>query len=183
MLLTAATCALTLYFALFLGISGLAKIDRPLRERGRAGSRIQLIELFFAPMVGRVLGAFEIAVAFFLASAIRIEIVAIVNAGLFGMFLLFKLLLVFTKRRRRCGCFGAHELHAIDSASVVSSFLILGLAVLLAMLVQRPSASTFNWIGGSIFFTVFGWTVVKMLSLRRLENEMTQRSSVSTVIE
>lgn len=180
MILASVVSVLTLYFAFSLGVSGLAKIDRPLVERNGISLRMRLIGLFFSPITGRVLGAFEVVLAFLLALGIRTELVTIVNAALFGLFLLFKLFLMLTRQGSRCGCFGAHELSAIDPSSVIASTLILGLAVVLAVLAQWSSANALSWIIAIIFLTAFGWIVFKTLRRRRLEKKLIQRTSTGT---
>jgi hypothetical protein len=171
MILASAMSVLTLYFAFSLGVSGLAKIDRQLVRPNGTSLRRRLLGLFFSPIAGRILGAFEVVLAFLLALGIRTELVAITNAALFGLFLLFKLFLMLTSQGSRCGCFGAHELSAIDPSSVIASSLILGLAIVLAVLAQWPSASALKWIVAFIFLTIFGWIVFKTLWRRRLENK------------
>jgi len=103
-----------------------------------------------------------------------------VNAALLGLFLLFKLFLMLTRQGNRCGCFGAHELMAIDPSSVIASTLILGLAVILAVLARWPSANALSWIVAIIFLTAFGWIVFKTLRRRWLENKLIQRTSTGT---
>lgn len=183
MVLTAAVCALTLYFALFLGVSGLAKIDSPLLSQGeRATPKVMPVELLFAPLASRVLGVFEIALASFLATGISIDVLAILNAALFGVFLLFKFLLMLAGQGRRCGCFGAHGLREVDTSSVIASTLVLGLAVVLAVLAQRPSANALNWIAGTVFVLAFGWILVSVLRRRRLLKVRIRRGAANTVI-
>ncbi len=176
MILTSVVPLLRLYFALLLGVSGLAKIDRPLVERDGISLRMRLVGLFFSSITGRVLGAFEIVLAFLLALGIRTELVTVVNAALFGLFLLFKLFLMFTRQGSRCGCFGTHELIAIDLSSVIASTLILGLAVILAALARWSSSNALNWIVTIIFLPTFGWIVFKSLWRHRLENRLFQRT-------
>lgn len=90
MILASVVSVLTLYFAFSSGVSGLAKIDRPLVERNGTSLRMRLIGLFFSPIAGRILGAFEVVLAFLLALGIRTELVTIVNVALFDLFSLFK---------------------------------------------------------------------------------------------
>lgn len=133
-----------------------------------ASLRLRLRALFFSQISNRLLGTFEIILALLLALRIQTEFAATVNAALFGLFLLFKLFLIFTKQGNSCGCFGAHELITIDLSSVIASVLVLGLAVVLPVLTQRSSANWSNWIVKIIFSTVFGWLVFKLLWRRRL---------------
>jgi len=177
MILASVVSVLTLYFSFSLGVSGLAKIDRPLVRRNSTSLRVRLVEPFFSPITHRVLGAFELVLAFLLALGIRTQLVTIANAALFGLFLLFKLFLILTRQGSKCGCFGAHELSTIDPSSVVTSFLILGLAGVLAVLAQWPSANALRWIVAFIFLTVFGRIVFKTLRRRRLENKLIQKMS------
>jgi hypothetical protein len=167
---------LRLYFAFFLGIAGLAKIDRPLVEQNGISLRMRLMRLFFSPTAGRVLGVSEVGLAFLLALGIRTGLVTIVNAALFGLFLLFKLFLMLTRQGKRCGCFGAYELNAIDPPSVITSALILGLAIVLAILARWPVANALNWIVAITFLTTFGWIGFKTLRRRWLENKLIQRT-------
>jgi Flp pilus assembly protein TadB len=69
---------------------------------------------------------------------------------------------------------------AIDPSSVIASTLILGLAVILAVLAQWSSANALSWIVAIIFLTAFGWIVFKTLWRRRLENKLIQRTSTGT---
>lgn len=107
------------------------------------------------------------------------ELATVVNALLFGLFLLFKMLLLLTKQGSNCGCFGAHELIAVDRASIGTSISILGLAILLTILVQR-AANPLSWITAIIFLLVFGWVVFKTLERRRLEGRLIQEVSTLT---
>lgn len=182
MLSTFVVSILTLYFALFLGVSGLAKIDHPFVELGGPSLLMRLKGLFFSSTVGRLLGVFEVVLAFLLALGIRIELVAIVNATVFGLFLIFKLFLLLTKLGSRCGCFGAHEMIAVDLPSVIVSILVLGLAVILAILAQLPSVKALNWGVTIIFLPVFGWITFKTLQRRRLQNALIRRMSNSVVV-
>ncbi len=86
---------------------------------------------------------------------------------------------MFTKQGSVCGCFGAHELIAIDLAGVGASILILGLAVLLTILAQRVT-NPLRWITAIGFLTVFGWVVFKTLQRRRLENNLSREVSTVT---
>lgn len=98
----------------------------------------------------------------------------VVNAVLFGLFLLFKLFLMLTRQGSKCGCFGAHELIAIDPASMVASTLLAGLAVILADIAWRSSSNASSWIVATVFLPTFGWIVFNILRRRRLENRLPQ---------
>lgn len=117
--------------------------------------------------------------AFLVALGIRTELVAIVNAGLFGLFLFLKLFLVFTRQGSNCGCFGAHELSAIDLPSVIASILVLGLAVIFAALAQWSATNAFEWMVALIFLMAFGWLVFKTLQRRRLEDKLIHRRTTA----
>lgn len=183
MLLTAVVSCLVIYFALFLGVSGLAKLDRPLMERDRAGSRMTLTALLFSPTTSRALGGFEVALAILLALGIEMRSVVIVNAVLFAVFWLVKLSLLLTGRGGKCGCFGAHEIAAVDLSSAVASTLVLGLAIVLAVLAQQSSADTLNWMVGGTFLMAFGWIVLRIRWRRRWENQALEQISAGAVIE
>ncbi len=183
MILTVAVSGLMLYFALFLGISGLAKVDRPLTGQGIAGSRRHFAWLLFSPGASRVLGAFEMTLAVLIAFGIQAELVVIANVILFSAFLLLKLYLMSTRLGSTCGCFGAHELIAVDRSSTIASALVLGLAIILAVLARLSSEGGMNWIVGSIYLMAFGWIVLGTLRRRRLENQAMQLLSASPRID
>ncbi|MBI4674068.1 MAG: hypothetical protein HY741_20685 [Chloroflexi bacterium] len=181
MILAAAASILILYFAFFLGVSGLAKLDRPYVEPRGEGRQARLIGLFFSPVASRLFGVLEIVLAFLLAFGVRIEFVALVNAGLFSLFLAFKLFLMITRQGSSCGCFGTHELIAVDLSSVITSTLIFGIAVILAVVAQQSSIHIFNWVVQIIFSALFGWIVFKVFARWRLENRAIRRISINSL--
>lgn len=178
MVLEIAVPMLTLYFALFLAVSGLAKVDQPYVEVGGPGILMRLRRFFFSSITGRLLGIVEMVLAFMLMSGTRAELTTILNAILFGLFLLSKLLLILTKQGSKCGCFGAYELNAIDKASVTASGLILALAVILAALVHKSSVNDMQQAAMAPFLMTFGWLVLKVLRRRRLEASIGQQAAI-----
>jgi hypothetical protein len=167
---------LTLYFALSLGISGLAKIDRPLIQEGSGW----LISLGHSHVTTRALATLEIIVAFLLASGAEVGVAVTVNAALAGVFLVYKVALLATHRGSPCGCFGAHELMAVDAPSVVSSTLILGLAVVLAVLARRSAGNPFYVVVSIMFLTAFAGITFRMLKRWDRRQLGSKPSQVST---
>lgn len=176
MILEIVVSLLALYFALSLGVSGLAKIDNPVIPLGGGW----LLGIVYSPVATRAIAFCEIVLAFLLALRVEAPLVAVANAVLAGLFLSFKLGLWATRQGSVCGCFGAHELMAVDAPSVLSSAVVLGLAVVLAVLAPGSAGFPFQVVVAIVFLTAFAGVTFRMLmrwDRRRRVSELSRASA------
>ena len=176
MILEIVVSMLTLYFALSLGVSGLTKIDNPLIPVGGGW----VLDIVFSPVTTRAIAVFEIMLAFILAFGVEVDVMVVVNAVLAGLFLAFKVGLWATRQGSLCGCFGAHELMAVDVPSLISSALILALAVVLAVFALNSAGNPFHWFVAIVFLTSFAGITFRMLGRWKWRQRGSKLSRIST---
>lgn len=181
MLITLGTSILTLYFALWLGVAGLAKVERPFQGPTTVGQPLSVRSLLFSSKVSRLLGFLEIGLALALVLGFSADLVTQANLILFGLFLVFKVYLLVTEQGSKCGCFGAYELIAIDLESLISSGVILALAGVLVLFTHLQPTSNWSWLVAVIFLSVFCWLVLRMLWRRRIYKNLLRQSSLTSI--
>lgn len=142
-----------LYLAAMLGVSGLAKLDRP-DAFAATLRRHRILPGWSIPAVSRLVPWLEVVVALLLLTGVCEGAVTAVASLLFLSFLLMEAILVATKRATECGCFGLAYPQKVDKASLVVSLILLGLAAFAcwAALTQPPV----NPIGRSLLLLLGG---------------------------
>jgi hypothetical protein len=128
-MLSALSLALDLYFAAMLGVSGLSKLANPLAFKVSL-SRYRLFPSWLTNALSRSLPWIELTLALALPVGIAGGVIGALNAILFSSFLGIETLLVLSGRRAKCGCYGATLGRTVDGSTVVTSFLLAGLALL-----------------------------------------------------
>ena len=128
-----------LYLAAMLGVSGLAKLDRP-DAFAATLRRHRILPGWSIPAVSRFVPWLEVALALLLLMGVWEGAVTAVASLLFLSFLLIETILVATKRATECGCFGVAYPQKVDQASLVVSLILLGLAAFVcwAAITQPP---------------------------------------------
>ncbi len=163
------------YFALVLGISGLAKIDRPrlfavtLRRHG-------ILPTWSVGLVSRVFPWLEVLVAGMLIANVVPMYSVVIALFLFGGFLVIEGVLLATKRAADCGCYGGAHRQRVDSASVTTSGLLVALAAAHLWLVMQGAMIDWQWrlmVGipfGVVTLFLVQRSVVRHRMSRRLAN-------------
>ena len=157
-MLDLALVTLGVYLAAVIGVSGIAKLERP----DLFAATLRLHRLLPPRTIAGVsisLPWIQIAVAAALVSSVGGLIPSVVALGLFLCFVVVELILVLTKRATECGCYGVAYRIPVDAASVAASVILFLLAAthlaLMAAfgpppLLARVAASAFMGTSGAI---------------------------------
>jgi len=138
------TVALEFYLALILGVSGVAKANNStsfaieLREQG-------LLHHKLVPVVSKVFPYFEIILAIMLATAITPLITAVLLVSVMVCFLCVKLYLYNLNYNNDCGCFGGIYKQSINIESIITSAILLTIALIHLWLVTWVSLIEWRW--------------------------------------
>jgi peroxiredoxin len=137
--------ALAVYFALSLGVAGMAKVQDPLDFLKTLKKQRLLPEWSIAP-VGRGLPWLEIIIACLLVLGWFQVVVAIVLVGLFAIFLSVKTVLFVTKSDADCGCAGGgRQDKPVDATNVVAATISLLAAVTYTWLSAHVAPLDQSW--------------------------------------
>lgn len=157
------------YFAAILGVSGLAKAERPalfaqdLKSSG-------LLPRPIIPFVGYALPWVEIILAGVLALGIAAQFSASIVLVLFTSFLIIQIFLFKRGQTESCGCYGTALRHRVDGATLVTSAMIIGLAVL--HLISSREAVSGYWAlrlsAASALCGIGGWLMWRTIRRHRV---------------
>ena len=116
-----------LYFAIMLGVSGIAKIAEPY-DFAATLRRHRILPAWSVTPFSRVFPWLEVAIAgAVLTGAAAVATAALVLA-LFSAFLIVEVILVVTRRATDCGCYGVAYRQKVDGASILVSTILILLA-------------------------------------------------------
>jgi len=163
------------YLALVLGISGMAKIDRPrlfavtLRRHG-------ILPGWSIDPVSRGFPWIEVLVAYALIANVMPMFIAIATLVFFGGFLAIEGILVAMKRTVDCGCYGGAHRQQVDGASVATSMLLVVFAVVHLRLVAHEGSVDWQWrLVAGIAFVIAGlYLVQRSVARHRLSHRLAQ---------
>lgn len=121
--------ALNLYFAIVLGVSGLAKAEDPdlLAETLR---RHRILPLWSIVGMSRIIPSGEIVLASLLVAGVTPMATTVVVFALFASFFAIEATLLMTRRPVACGCYGNLYERKVDHFSLVTSAVFVCLAAL-----------------------------------------------------
>jgi len=163
------------YLALVLGISGMAKIDRPrlfavtLRRHG-------ILPGWSIDPGSRVFPWVEALVAYALIANVVPMFIAIATLVFFGGFLAIEGILVVTKRTADCGCYGGAHRQQVDGTSVATSMLLVVFAAVHLRLVAHEGSVDWQWrLVAGIAFVIAGlWLVQRSVTRHRMSHRLAQ---------
>jgi hypothetical protein len=168
---------LSIYFALQLGIAGLAKLDTlnefefNLRQHKILPSQVIPILIHLFPVI-------EIIVAFLLLLPYSgwSWYIALLNCGIFSTFLIYKFILAVTKPNSFCGCGGVIHKRVDMSNLLISGFLVL-LALLHLWLTLGKEFISWHWqlVNLFLFIMLIGWLSWQTIRRRRIQ-KLSRRS-------
>ncbi len=150
--------ALSLYFAVMLGVAGLAKVEQPaqfaviLRQQ-------RLLPAWGVGVVSRLFPWCEIVLATALVAGIAPRFIAALLLALFAALTIVQIYLLAAQRAVPCGCYGAWSARNVAGASATATALLACLAGLHLGLVFHGAAIPALWrvLAGATFVGFEGW--------------------------
>lgn len=142
---------LSVYLAAVVGVSGIAKLERP--DVFEAALRLhRLLPSQAVPWVATGLPWSQVAIAVLLVSGVGATVSALLLISLFSCFLAVELALVATKRATECGCYGVAYRLPVDAASVVASLILVLLAAAYVGLISMygPPSLASRFVAGAV---------------------------------
>lgn len=159
-----AAYSLQCYFALMLGISGLAKAEQP-RRFAMTLYRHGILPRRSVRVVSRLFPWAEIGLACLLVSGVASLAAVAATLLLFVVFGSIETFLVTTKRATECGCYGVAFPQRVDRVSVATSAVLVLLAASALWLTAQAAPVSWHWrLGGSVVFcagaALLGWRIL-----------------------
>lgn len=136
--------ALELYFAVMLGVSGLAKMEHP--DRFADTLRLhRILPEWSIKGVSLLFPWFETLLAAVLIAGVAARVTASIVLGVFLLFLLIESILVVTKRATECGCYGVAFRQKVDGASIAVSTILVILAIIHLGMILAGVTVPWSW--------------------------------------
>lgn len=143
---------LEVYFAVLLGVAGLAKSVNVQRFADTL-TRQHLLPTWSIQPVARIVPWLELGTAFLLLTGLAAPGIAMILVTFCTGFLIVRFLLLYTGRDTDCGCYGNTAPEAVNASSVATSVLWLVLALLHFWLVIMAPGVHWLWrVIGPILF-------------------------------
>jgi len=157
---------LSLYFATLLCTSGLGKLDQP-GQFAAILRRQQILPERSLRAVSYLLPLGETVVALALVVGIAPIVTAWVVLILFVGFLIIESTLVVTARGEECGCYGAAYAQEANASSILTSGVLVALAMLYLWTTVQSTPVIFPWrLSVIVPFVIFGCVLTFRIVLR-----------------
>lgn len=165
--MNALSFVLSFYFAAVLGVSGLAKLERP-GAFARVLKKQRIFPAWSVKGFSYSVPCGEIVLALVLASGAAPTLTAIVVLALFAGFLIIETILLTTKRSATCGCYGALLQRKVDVSSLLTSSILVCLAAVQLWLVLTAPTVDWRWriVPAIIFYGLACWLSYRTLRRR-----------------
>lgn len=123
------------YMAAMLGVSGIAKLERPDMFRMTL-RRHMLLPDWSIPAATWLVPSLQVSASILLVLGVVPVAAAILAAGLFTGFFVTECLLLMSGRTTECGCFGVAYRMPVTGSSAVASLVLVVIAVSYILMVQ-----------------------------------------------
>ncbi len=175
---------LDIYFAAMLGVSGLAKLESPSSFAGILRQQ-RIVPKWGIVPASHVLPWSELALASALIVGLLSVPIAFMTLALFVGFLGIETYFLITGRNTNCGCYGALRKRPVDRASVITSGVLVLLAVLHTWAALRVAPLAWGWRlpAIAVFCGMGGWLGWRIISRRNGQTRSLSPEGVTSIVQ
>lgn len=163
---------LNLYFAVALGVAGLAKVEQP-SLFAKSLQEHRIFPQWSIPFVRSIVPWLEIGLAVALVIGLLPILMVSFVLVLFLCFFILEVTLLITGRDATCGCYGKASEQRVDIASLLTSIAFLAIATLQFLVVSTVTPLNWEWRLPTASLCIgigcwLGWrTLLRRKALRR----------------